>query len=210
MLHAGSPVEAGLIESLAHPGGNVTGTSNVSVGGKLVDLLREVVPRLGKLAILANPTNPGVPPARKDVDDAARHFGISVTFVPVTRNEEFSDAFTKIRNARADGLLVLVEPMIGGHRAEIVDFAASVRLPTIFDNGALARAGGLMSYAAVFPDHYPLGADYVAKILKGAKPADLPVQQPATFEFVINLKTAKALGLTIPQSVLVRADEVIR
>jgi putative ABC transport system substrate-binding protein len=210
MLHAGNPVGAGLIESLARPGGNVTGTSNILLGGKLVELLHEFVPRLGTLAVLANPTNAGVPPALADIADAARRFNITVNLVSATRNEDFPDAFAMIRNARPDALLVLVEPLIGAHRAEVIDFAARARLPTIYDNGPTTRSGGLMSYALVFLDHYVIAADYVDKILKGAKPADLPVQQPARFELVINLKTAKALGLTIPQSLLLRADEVIQ
>jgi len=210
MVAAGNPIGAGLIESLARPGGNVTGTSNILLGGKLVELLHELVPRLGTLAVLANPTNAGVPPALADVADAARRFNITVNLVPATRNEDFPDAFAMIRNARPDALLVLVEPLIGAHRAEVIDFAARARLPTIYDNGATARSGGLMSYALVFREHYALTAVYVDKILKGAKPADLPVQQPARFELVINMKTAKALGLAIPQSLLLRADEIIQ
>jgi putative tryptophan/tyrosine transport system substrate-binding protein len=188
MMHAGNPIGAGLIESLARPGGNVTGTSNILLGGKLVELLHEVVPRLGKLAMLANPTNAAVSPARADVADAARRFNMSLVFVPVAQAEELPNALTTIRNARPDALLVLVEPLIAAHRTELIDFAAVARLPTIYDNGPT----------------------YVDKILKGAKPADLPVQQPATFELIINLNTAKALGLTIPQSLLLRADEVIQ
>jgi putative ABC transport system substrate-binding protein len=210
MVAAGNPIGAGLIESLARPGGNVTGTSNILLGGKLVELLHEVVPRLGTVAVLANPTNAGVPPALADIADAARRFNITVNLVPATRNEDFPDAFAMIRNARPDALLVLVEPLIGAHRAEVIDFAARARLPTIYDNGATARSGGLMSYALVFREHYALTAVYVDKILKGAKPADLPVQQPARFELVINMKTAKALGLAIPQSLLLRADEIIQ
>ena len=207
MLHAGNPIGAGLIESLARPGGNVTGTSNILLGGKLVELLHELVPRLGTLA---NPTNAGVPPALADVADAARRFNITVNLVPATRNEDFPDAFAMIRNARPDALLVLVEPLIAAHRAEVIDFTARARLPTIYDNGPTARAGGLMSYALVFHEHYALAAVYVDRILKGAKPADLPVQQPTRFELIINMKTAKALGIAIPQSLLLRADEVIQ
>jgi putative ABC transport system substrate-binding protein len=211
MLHAGNPIGAGLIESLARPGANVTGTSNILLGGKLVELLHEVVPRLGTLAVLANPTNAGVPPALADVADAARRFNISVVVhAEVTRAEDFPNAFAVIRNARPDGLLMLVEPLIGAHRAEVIDFAARARLPTIYDNGPTARSGGLMSYAADFREHYALAVVYVDKILKGAKPGDLPVQQPARFELIINMKTAKVLGITIPQSLLLRADEIIQ
>jgi ABC-type uncharacterized transport system substrate-binding protein len=210
MMHAGNPVEAGLIKSFARPGGNVTGTSNIVAAGKLVDLLREVVPRLGRLTLLANPTNPNVPPSRKDVDEAARRIGVSVEFVPVTRNEDFPGVFAMIRNARPDALLVLVEPLIGAHRGEVIEFASAVRLPAIYDNGPVAKAGGLMSYALSFPEHYELAAVYVDKILRGANPADLPVQQATKFELLINLKTAKSLGLTIPTELLLRADEVIQ
>jgi putative ABC transport system substrate-binding protein len=210
MMHAGGPIEAGLIKSFARPGGNVTGTSNILAGGKLVDLLHEVVPRFGRLAILGNPTNSGLPPARKDVAEAARRIGVDVVFVPVTRNEDFPGVFATIRNARPDALLVFVEPLIGTHRSELVDFAAAARLPAVYDTGPMARAGGLVAYAPFFPEHYALAAVYVDKILKGAKPADLPVQQATRFELVINLKTAKALGLTIPRDLLLRADEVIQ
>jgi putative ABC transport system substrate-binding protein len=210
MLHAGNPVEAGLIESLARPGGNITGTSNISLGGKLVELLHEVVPRARRVAVLGNPTNAGLPPARRDAEEAARRIGVSVVFVAVTRNEDFPDVFATIRNARPDALLVVVEPLIATHRSEVVEFAAAARLPAVYDNGTTARIGGLISYAPDISEHYPLAAIYVDKILKGAKPADLPVQQATKFELVINLKTAKALGVSIPQALLVRADEVIQ
>ena len=210
MVHAGNPIGAGLIESLARPGGNVTGTSNLSLGGKHVELIRELVPRIGKLAVLANPTNPGAAPPLADITNAAHKFQIDVVVVEVSRAEDFPNAFAALRNARPDGLMVLVEPMIGSNGKQITDFAASAKLPAIYDNGSMARAGDLVSYSTVFLEHYALAADYVDKILKGAKPADLPVQQPATFELVINMRTAKALGLTVPQSLLLRANEVIR
>jgi putative ABC transport system substrate-binding protein len=210
MVHAGNPIGAGLISSLARPGGNVTGTMNLPLGGKQVDLLREVVPRVAKLAILANPTNAGAPSFVAAMTDAASRSNISVVVAEVTRAEDFRTAFTVIRNARPDGLLVMVEPLIGTRIAEVFEFAASTRLPAIYDNGEAARRGGLIAYATVYIEHYALAADYVDRILKGAKPADLPVQQPTKFELVINMKTAKALGLTIPQSLLLRADEVIQ
>jgi putative ABC transport system substrate-binding protein len=141
--------------------------------------------------------------------DAARKSNIGVVLAEVTRADDFPNALTMIRNARADGLLVMMEPLIGEHVAKVIEFAAANRLPAIYDNGPTARDGGLMAYATKYIEHYALAADYVAKILKGAKPSDLPVQQPATFELVINLKTAKALGLAVPPSLLARADEVI-
>ncbi len=210
MLHAGNPIGAGLIASLARPGGNVTGTANLLLGGKQLEMIRQLVPRIAKLAVLVNPTNAGAGPLVADITDAARSFRISVVIVEVSRAEDFPDAFSKLRRARPDGLMVLVEPMIGSNGKQIIDFAAGARLPAIYDLGGMARRGGLISYAPVFLDHYVLAADYVDKILKGAKPADLPVQQPSKFELVINMKTAKALGITIPQSLLLRADEVIQ
>jgi len=210
MLHAGNPIGAGLIASLARPGGNVTGTANLPLGAKQVQLIREVVPGVAKLAVLANPTNAGAGPVLADITEAARSFGISVVVVEVTRTEDFPKAFAAIRSAHPDGLMVLVEPIIGANRKQIIDFAARSHLPTMYDFGGMVRAGGLISYAPVFLDHYTLAADYVDKILKGAKPADLPVQQPAKFELLINLETAKALGVKIPQSLLLRADEVIQ
>ena len=210
MLHAGNPVGAGLISSLARPGGNVTGTSNILFGGKQVQLMREVVPRLARLAILANPTNAGAPPALADAAEAARSYNINLVVAEVSRVEDFPNAFAVIRNAHPDGLFMMSEPLIGGRIAQVIEFAAGIRLPVFSDQGSVTHAGGLMSYGPDFPDHYVMAAEYVDKILKGAKPADLPVQQPRKFELVINLKTAKALGLTIPQSLLLRADEVIQ
>ena len=212
MVHAGnaaSAVSTGLITSLAQPGGNVTGTTNITFGGKHVDLIRELIPRVTKLAILNNPTNAGAASYVASVTDAASRSNIGVIVTDVTRAEDFPNAFTTLRNARPDGLVVAVEPLIGAHSAEVIDFAATTRLPAIYDFGEMARRGGFIAYATVYIEHYALAADYVDKILKGAKPGDLPVQQPARFELVINLKTAKALGLTIPQSLLLRADEVI-
>ena len=210
MVHAGNPIGAGLIASLARPDGNVTGTTNLPLGGKHVDLLRELVPRVARLAILANPTNAGAASVVASMTGAARKYNIGVVVAEVTRGEDFPKAFDTIRNPRPDGLLVAVEPLIGTHGAEVIKFAATTRLPAIYDVGEMARRGGLLAYAPVLIEHYALAADYVDKILKGAKPGDLPVQQPARFELVINLKTAKALGLTIPQSLLLRADEVIQ
>jgi putative ABC transport system substrate-binding protein len=172
--------------------------------------LHELVPHLGKLAVLAHPTNAAVPPARADIADAARRFNITVVVhAEVTRAEDFPTAFAVIRNARPDGLVVFAEPLIATHHAEVIDFAATAGLPTIYDNGGMASHGGLIAYSPDYLEHYALAAVYVDKILKGAKPADLPVQQPTRVELVVNMKTAKALGITIPQSLLLRADEVI-
>jgi putative ABC transport system substrate-binding protein len=210
MVNAGDPVSAGLIASLARPGGNVTGTTNLSFGGKQVELMRELVPRAITLAILLNPFNAGARRYVKDAMEAGRRLNLSIAVVEVARVEDFPNAFAKIRNMRPDGLLVMTEPLIGGQRAQVITFAESARLPTSYDNGNIVRDGGLVSYGPLYVEHYVMAAGYVDRILKGAKPADLPVEQPTRFELIINSKTAKALGLAIPQSVLVRADEVIQ
>jgi len=210
MLHAGNPIGAGLIASLARPGGNVTGTANLPLGGKHVDLMREVLPRITRLAVLVNPTNAGARPFVANMTEAARSSNIDVTIVEVSRPEDFLQAYAAIRNARADWLHVLDEPMISSRRAEWVEFAATARLPLSSDVAETARVGGLISYSAVIAEHYSLAAVYVDKILKGAKPADLPVEQPTKYELIVNLRTARSLGLPIPQSVLLRAHEVIQ
>ena len=210
MVHAGDPIHAGLIDSLAHPGGNVTGTMNLPHGGKHVDLLRELVPSVSKLAILVNPTNAGAAAVVTTATEAAGKAGIGVIVAEVVRAEDLPTAFVAIRGAHADGLIVGAEPLIGTHRDQIIDFASTARLPAIYDEGDFVRAGGLIAYATKFTEHYAIAAEYVDKILKGAKPGDLPVQQPARFELVINLKTAKALGLAIPRDLLLRADEVVQ
>jgi putative tryptophan/tyrosine transport system substrate-binding protein len=213
MVHAGNPdsvVSAGLIASLAQPGGNVTGSTNMPLEGKHVDLLLELVPKLTKIAILVNPTYIGAPRDIAGTTRAATRFNIDVVVAEVARAEEFANAFAAIRNARPDGLIVSGDPLIGEHAAQVIDFAASARLPAIYDWGGMVRQGGLMAYAPKYIDYYPIAAEYVDKILKGAKPAELAVQQPERFELVINLKTAKALGLAIPRDLLLRADEVIQ
>jgi len=210
MLHAGNPIGAGLIASLVRPGGNVTGTANLPLGGKHIELMREVLPRMARLAILVNPANAGARSFVANMTEAARSSGISATMVEVSRPEDFPQAYASIRNAHVDWLHVLDEPVISARRAEWVEFAASARLPLSSDSGETARIGGLISYAPLLTEHYVLAAVYVDKILKGARPADLPVEEPTRYEVIINLKTAKALGLTIPQSVLLRAQETIQ
>jgi putative tryptophan/tyrosine transport system substrate-binding protein len=212
MVHAGSEpslVSAGLIASLAHPGGNVTGSTNAPLQGKNVDLIRELVPRVARIAILVNPTNAGAAEDVKAATEAASKAGIGVVVAEVTQAEDFSKAFATIHSAHPDGLIVAVDPLIGTHSTEVIQFAATSRLPAIYDFGGMARQGGLIAYAIKYNEHYPIAAEYVDKILKGADPADLPVQQPARFELVINRKTANALGLAIPRDLLLRADEVI-
>jgi putative ABC transport system substrate-binding protein len=213
MAHPGSPEESGLVASLAHPRGNVTGTTSMipELAGKQVELLRELIPGLARLGLLVNPTNAGTPRVLANVNEAARRFNIGVTVAEVTRAEDFDKALATLRDARPDALLVMIEPMIYLNRARVLDFAATNRLPASYDVGReFVRQGGLISYGPILGTHYALVADYVDKILKGANPGDLPVQQPTKFALIINLKTAKALGLTVPQSLLARADEVLQ
>jgi putative ABC transport system substrate-binding protein len=210
MLRAGNPIDAGLIGSLAKPGGNVTGTASLPLGGKHIELMREVLPRMTRLSVLINPKNAVARAFVAGMTEAARSTSVTVTIVEVTRPEDFAQAYASLRTARVDWLHVVDEPMISARRAELVEFASTARLPLSSDVGETARVGGLISYAPVLTEHYLLAAAYVDKILKGAKPADLPVQEPTRYELILNLKTAKALGLTIPQSVLLRAEEVIQ
>ncbi len=210
MLHAGDPVGAGLIASLARPGGNVTGSSNLSYAGKQIELVRELVPRAAKLVILLNPTNANARTYVTDAMDAGRKLSLSISVAEIARAEDLPNAFEMIRELRPDALLVMGDPFIRQHSAEMFAFAASARLPASYDLPNFSRDGGLFAYGPLLSEHYVMGAGYVDRILKGAKPADLPVEQPARFELVINLKTAKALGITIPQTLLLRADEVIR
>jgi putative ABC transport system substrate-binding protein len=213
MAHAGNPVGSGLVASLARPGGNVTGTTSMApeLGLKQVELLRQLIPGLARLGVLVNPTNAGTAPLLATVGEEARRFNIGVVVAEVTRAEDFDKAFGLLRDAHLDALFVMVEPLIGLHIAQVLDFAAANRLPASYDvGGGFVRRGGLISYGPVLATHYALAAEYVDKILKGANPGNLPVQQPTQFALAINLKTAKALGLTVPQSLLVRADEVIQ
>jgi putative ABC transport system substrate-binding protein len=213
MAHAGSPVESGLVKTLARPGGNVTGTTSMvpDLGAKQVDLLRQILPRLSRLGVLVNPTNAGAPAFLTNVREGASRLDIQVIVTNVTRGDEFEDAFEILRAARPDALLVMVEPLIGDHRARVLEFVAASRLPSSFDVGAeFVRNGGLISYGPLLTSHYRTVADYVDKILKGANPADLPIVLPTEFTLYVNLKTAKALGLVIPQELLLTATEVIQ
>ena len=207
------PVEAGFVASLARPGGNVTGlTYDVTpeTSGKRVQLLKEVVPGLSRLAVLKTPVLPDDTPYWKATEDAAGTLGMTVQAVDVRGPGDFDGAFAAIARQRADGLYVWLHATTITHRSRIVDFAARNRLPAVYESREFADAGGLMAYGVELRDLYRRTASYVDRILKGAKPADLPVEQPTKFELIINMRTAKALGLTIPQFVLIRADEVIR
>ena len=207
------PVGLGLIASLARPGGNVTGVS-YSVGtdifGKDLELLREVVPKVRRVAVLSNPDGPAQPLTISNIKGAAQSLGLQLLLLEARGPGDFDGAFAAMTRERVGALLVVTDPVFIPHRARLVNLAAKNRLPSIFSQRADVEAGGLMSYGPNFADMYRRAATYVDKILKGARPADLPVEQPTKFELVINLKTAKALGLTIPPSLLQRADEVIQ
>ena len=212
MIGVGDPVGLRLIASLARPGGNVTGSS-FAVGletiGKGLELLKETVPKVRRLAVLSNPANPAQALAIRDVKVAAQSLGVQLQLLEARGPNEFDGAFTAMAKGRVEALLVLTDPMFALHRARLADLAAKNRLPSMHGFREYVEAGGLMSYGPSVSDIWRRAATYVDKILKGAKPADLPVEQPTKFELVINLKTAKALGLTIPPSLLQRADLVI-
>ncbi len=213
MVYVSNPVEGGLVASLARPGGNVTGVTFVAgpeIVGKHLELLKEAVPNLSRVAVLSNPASALYAGYLRETRAAGRVLRVALQFYEVRDPNELKGAFTAMTKARAGALLVLPHPFTFANARRIADLAAKSRLPAVFAFRESVEAGGLMAYAANAPDMFRRAATYVDKIFKGAKPADLPVEQPTKFELVINLKTAKALGLTIPQSVLIRADEVIQ
>ena len=212
MVAVGDPVGTGIVASLARPGGNITGLTSIAADleGKRLELLREVIPKLSHIAVLWNPASPFQVVAEKELQAAAQMLRIKVLSLGVRAAEELDNAFAAILRERPGGLLVLADRLFLHNRTRIVDFAAKQRLPGVHAYRELVDAGGLMSFGPSYAGMHRRAAIYVDKILKGAKPADLPVEQPTKFELVINLKTAKALGLKIPQSVLIRADEVIQ
>ena len=207
---ATDPLGSGFVASLARPGGNITGLSSqmADTAGKRLELLREVVPDLRRLAIMANGGNPSAVLEMRDVQGAARTLGLEVVTLELLRADEIATVFDALKT-RADALYVATDPLVFTYRVRINTLALSARLPTIYIFRENVEAGGLLSYGANLPDLYRRAAAYVDKILRGAKPADLPVDQPTKFDLIINLTTAKALGLTIPPTILVRADEVI-
>jgi len=212
MAGASDPVGTGLVASLARPGGNITGTSSFGPesSGKRLELLMEVVPGLSRVAALAYNANPAYKLQLKEVEGAAQALKLQLQVLEVREPNDFDGAFGAAKKARAGAVNILTSTFLAAHRKKLVDSAEKSRLPVIYQSTVFVEAGGLMSYGPSFPDNYRRAAVYVDKILKGAKPADLPIEQPMKFEFVINLKTAKQLGLTIPQSVLYRADRVIK
>ncbi len=207
------PVAAGLVASLARPGGNITGLSTTAgkkIYGKYLELLTETIPKLTRVAFLSNPTNPFSPLALEETESAARVFKMSLQLLDARTPDELGTAFAAATKERAGAILVMQDAMFLAQRARMAELAAKSRLPAMYGIPEHADAGGLMAYAANRPDIFRRAAIYVDKILKGAKPADLPVEQPTKFEFIINLKTAKQIGLTIPPNLLARADRVIK
>lgn len=205
------PVAVGIVASLARPGGNATGLTvqaTAEIAGKRLDLLREVVPAFRRLSILANVGNLAYQQETGELQAAAARFGVEATILEILRAEDIAPAFEAVKN-RTDALYVLSEPLMNANRVKINTLALGARIPTIFGFREFVDAGGLMSYGPNFADLFRHAADLVDKILRGAKPADLPVQQPTKFDLIVNLTTAKALGLKIPESFLLRADEVI-
>jgi len=212
MAISADPVGSGLVASLARPGGNVTGLSILApeVAGKRLQLLKDAVPRVSRVAVLWNAAYPGKALELSETQSAARALGVKLHSVEVRGPNDFPSAFSEITKVRPDALITFSDPLTNSERRRIVDFAVRNRLPMISETRSFADTGGLMTYGASVADLVRRSAIYVDKILKGAKPADLPVEQPTKFELVVNLKTAKALGLTIPPSLLLRADQVIQ
>jgi ABC-type uncharacterized transport system substrate-binding protein len=211
MTAAGDPLGSGLVASLARPGGNVTGMSLMApdLGGKRLELLKEVVPGLAHVAVLWNAANPYSALVFKETQAAGRTLGIEVQSLEVRAPDDFDGAFEAARRQRPDALITVEDPLTTSQRQRVADFTAEQQLPSLHGVREFAAAGGLMSYGASLADLFRRAAGYVDKILRGAKPADLPVQQPSKFEMVINLKTAKTLGLTVPLTLQASADEVI-
>ena len=207
----GDPLRSGLVQSLAHPGGNVTGMSEVipDLAPKLLELLNDLIPKLSTVAVLWNPANPSYAPTRGELEAAARGRRIRLQSVEAGRPQEIESGIAAISRDRPGGLVVYVTPITQSYRARLIDFAARQRLPAIYSAREFVDDGGLLSYGPNHRELFRRAATFVDKILRGARPADLPIEQPTRFELVVNLKTAKALGLTIPPSVLARADQVI-
>jgi putative ABC transport system substrate-binding protein len=211
MMNIGDPVGAGLVASLARPGGNITGNSLLGpdIAGKRLQILKEVIPSLSRPAFLWNPDNASHPAQLAEIETAARTFGMMLAPVAVRRPDEFDGAFAAILSEHADAFLMTNDPLHQIGSVRIIDFLINNRLPGMFYTRESVVAGGFMSYGASVPDLFRRGALYVHKILQGMKPADLPVEQPTKFELAVNMKTAKAIGITVAESFLVRADEVI-
>jgi putative ABC transport system substrate-binding protein len=206
------PVGNGFVASLARPGGNITGLATLApeIGGKQLELLKEIVPKLSRVAVLGTSTTPGSAQQLKEVKRAAEALGVKLQYLDVLNPKDIETAFREAGEGRAEAVLTLVSSILLSHRAQLADLAVKNRLPVTYAQPEAVEAGGLMTYGVDITDLFRRAATYVDKILKGAKPADLPVEQPKKFEFIINLKAAKQIGLTIPPNVLARADKVIK
>jgi len=206
------PVGSGFVASLARPGGNITGLAALApeMSGKQLDLLKQIVPKLSRVAVIGNSNVPGDAQALRETVLAAGSFDVYLRYLDVPDPKDIETVFRAAAKGRADAVLVLGNPILNAHRKQIVELAVKHRLPATYARPEFVEAGGLMTYGTSYNDLFRRAATYVDKILKGAKPADLPVEQPTKFEFVINLKAAKQIGLTIPPNVLARADRVIR
>jgi putative tryptophan/tyrosine transport system substrate-binding protein len=213
MAQDGDPVGNGFVASLARPGGNITGLATFApeLSGKRLELLKEIVPRLSRVAVLGNSAQPGNAQTLREVELAAKAFGVQLQYLDILGPKDIATAFQAASKGRADAVLILVAGLVAtAERPQIADLAVKSRLPVIYDRPEAVESGGLMSYGVSTADLDRRAATYVDKILKGAKPNDLPVEQPKKFELIINLKAAKQIGLTIPPNVLARADKVIR
>lgn len=212
MSNATDPVGTGFVASLARPGGSITGIASISpeLNAKRIELLREVVPGLSRVAIMWNPDDRGSAFDVKAMESAARALGLQFQSVEVSRAEDLERAFSTLTTGRAEAVIVIASALTYTNRSQIASLALQYRLPSMYGAGPNAEAGGLIAYGPSYAETWRRSATYVHKILQGSKPGDLAVEQPTTFEFVINVKTAKALGLTIPPSLLLRADQVIQ
>ena len=212
MAQDNDPVGNGFVASLARPGGNITGLSTLGapISGKQLELLKEIVPRLARVAVVGTSTEPASRQSLKETELAAGALHVPIQFLDVLSPKDFETAFRDAKKGKANAVLMLPTAIVVPYRRQLVELAANGQLPAIYPHAEFVQAGGLMSYGVSFAHLDRRAATYVDKILKGAKPADLPVEQPTKFEFVINLKVAKQIGLTIPPNVLARADRVIR
>jgi len=212
MAQDSDPVANGFVASLARPGGNITGLATLApeISGKQLELLKEIVPRLSRVAVLGTSTQPGNAQSLKETELVAGAFGVQLQYLDVLILKDIETAFRAVSKGRADAVLVLVGAVFSSYRTQVADLAIKNRLPAVYGQPEYVEAGGLMTYGVSLTDLFHRAATYVDKILKGAKPADLPVEQPKKFEFIINLKAAKQIGLTIPPNVLARADKVIK
>jgi ABC-type uncharacterized transport system substrate-binding protein len=206
------PVTAGFVDSLARPGGNITGLTNIAaeLASKRLEILKETVPKLSRVALMWEPKNAGSAQTWKESQLPAKELGLQLHSMEVSSADQFDGAFKEAIKARSAALALTPMVLAANHRKEIVELAAKSRLPAVYYRDSFAESGGLMSYGADLADHFRRAADFIEKILKGSKPADLPVEQPKKYEFIVNLKAAKQIGLTIPPNVLARADKVIR